>query len=776
MMTTNAGALPLLLLVAAPLFASPFSSPPPVAPPVEARQVVDIPQVDTPPTIDGALTDEVWTKAARLELPFEIDPGENVPADARTVCYILHDATTLYVGFRAEDPDPSEIRAHLSDRDAIWRDDMIGFMFDTFNDERRGFEIFVNPVGVQADLSRNDVGSGDSEDSTWDAIWDAGARITPFGWEAEIAIPFSQIRIARTAEPQIWSFLPFRARPRSARHQYASVKFDRSVNCFFCQAPKIRGFAGVEPGKNLELFPTLTGRKTEVREEFPNGGFSTDVSKLDPGVSLRWGVTPNLSLGAAVNPDFSQVEADVAQLDVNNRYALFYSEKRPFFLEGADFFKTPITAVHTRQVADPDWGIKLTGKEGKSAIGAFIARDGSTNLLLPSNEGYSLDGVDGKSTDAVFRYRHDVGESSTIGVLYTDRSGEGDYRNQLWGVDGFFRFSPTDQVRVQLLDSKTTDPATFSSGAAPAERESEGLAGSFLYSHDQRNWSGWLWHERYDPGFRADLGYIPRIDMRDTGLGGQWNWWAEPGEWWNRANLGVEGGETERKDGVRTDAFVALFGYATGPMQSSLNFRVARRKELWLGTEFDEDRGTFFFNIRPTGDFTTSLGGVFGEYADYSNVAADGRARSGNLTKLYPGITWNLGEHVYIQVDHTWERFDVDGGRLYLANLTQAKVVWQFDVRTFVRAVFQYTDVLRDSSLWGLEDGNPATDPVPSREKYLFTQLLFSWKLNPQTMLFLGYSDNRIGWQDESLAEDARLGLRQADRTVFLKIGYAWLL
>jgi len=166
-------------------------------------------------------------------------------------------------------------------------------------------------------------------------------------------------------------------------------------------------------------------------------------------------------LNATANPDFSQVEADVAQLNVNTRFALFYPEKRPFFLEGADFFLTPFGAVFTRTVADPTWGGKVTGKIGRSAVGFFASEDRINNLLFPSNQGSGSTSLEEKVYAGVFRYRYDVGHGSTLGALYAGRAG-GDYYNHVGGFDGFFRLGSKDQITFQYLRSQSRYPNKLS--------------------------------------------------------------------------------------------------------------------------------------------------------------------------------------------------------------------------------------------------------------------------------------------------------------------------
>jgi hypothetical protein len=199
------------------------------------------------------------------------------------------------------------------------------------------------------------------------------------------------------SQAQTWGFQATRDLPRSLRHRMRSSPTDRSRACGICQFDKLTGFEAITPGRNLEFAPTVTTHRTDERDTFPGGRLTAGDPDADVGLSARWGLTPNVTMNGALNPDFSQVEADVAQLDVNTRFALSYPEKRPFFLEGNDFFGTPLDLVFTRTIADPRWGAKVTGKEGAHAFGAFVTRDEVANLLFPANQprrrGFSRDVV-----------------------------------------------------------------------------------------------------------------------------------------------------------------------------------------------------------------------------------------------------------------------------------------------------------------------------------------------------------------------------------------------
>jgi len=280
--------------------------------------------------VDGLLDEAAWGSALTLELKYEIYPGENVEPPVRTEVLLIYSRSYLYVGFRAYDPDPAAIRAHLRDRDSSDGDDNVSITFDTFNDERRAFSFACNPLGIQTD---NIVIRGRwHRDLSWDAIWDSAGVITDWGYAVEMAIPFNVLRFPRANGKQIWGLFATRSYPRNVRHELRNVPNDRSNNCSLCQAAKIEGFEGISPGRSIELTPTLTALRTDGRDELPDGPMQKLESRSDAGLSASWGITPNFTLNATINPDFSNVEADSYQLDINKRFTLRYPEKRPFFL------------------------------------------------------------------------------------------------------------------------------------------------------------------------------------------------------------------------------------------------------------------------------------------------------------------------------------------------------------------------------------------------------------------------------------------------------------
>jgi len=705
--------------------------------------------------IDGVLDEEAWLRATLVPLDYEWMPGENVAPPVKTDGLVTYDDRNLYIAFRAYDPDPAAIRAHLMDRDSIntfVQDDHVLMMIDPFNDERRGFQFRVNPLGVQADAVFSDVDG--IEDFSWDAIWDAAARITTEGYEVEVAIPLNQLRFPPSAEPMTWGLNLERNYPRRLRHRLSSSRRDRNSACVLCQINKATGFENLQPGRNVELDPTVTAVRTDARPDVPEGPLERTNQDLEPGVSLRWGVTPNVSLNATVNPDFSQVEADVAQLAVNERFALSYPEKRPFFLEGIDYFATPINAVFTRTVVDPSWGGKVTTKSGRNLAGAFVTRDRVNSLILPANESSSAASLDDDVTGSVLRYRRDVGTGSTLGVLYAGREATG-YHNRVGGLDGFFRLTRTDSVTFQYLRSDTQYPDEVVRQHGQPDGAFAGNALTAEYLHAGRDW---FWHAVYedmDDRFRADSGFVPQVDVRNLIGEVARTVWGDPDDWYTQLNVGGYALRSEDHDGRLTGQDAGVNARVAGPLQTALGVVYTRSQLRFGGVLHDGlDRFDFNFQVQPSGAWRVTLNGTYGDSVDFANN------RPATILQLRPAVELKLGRHVNAQLDHTLRTLSTESDRIFRADLTQVRLVYQFSVRSFVRGILQYQRLAREPDMFAA--------PVAPEARTLFTQFLYSYKLNPQTVLFLGYSDNRLGMQ--------AFELTQTDRTFFVKIGYAWLM
>ena len=276
-----------------------------------------IPSTDHEITVDARLDEPAWEEALALPLEWEWFPSDNDPAPVETTAFVTFDAENLYVAFRARDPEPAAIRAHYGDRDTVASDDTVGFMIDPFSDQRRAYQFRINPLGVQMDALNSDVEQ--TEDFSWDAIWESAGRITEGGYVVEAAVPFRQLRFPRTENPQAWGVLAMRDYPRSVRHRLRSIVTDKDRDCLVCQLQPIRGFSGMTTGSDLEVVPTLTGRWTEERADGLTGELETSEEELDPIIEKF----------TALKPQFLEVIDQSLQMEMpsNDRfYFLVYQE------------------------------------------------------------------------------------------------------------------------------------------------------------------------------------------------------------------------------------------------------------------------------------------------------------------------------------------------------------------------------------------------------------------------------------------------------------------
>ena len=722
-----------------------------------AADTVSILRTDSPIVVDGRLDEQEWSGASAIDLPFEVRPGENRPARVETACYVAYDTSALYLGCRATDR-PEEVRAYLSDRDKIGSHDRIVLFLDPYADGRRAFFFNVNPLGVQQDGILN--GLDGAADLEWDAVWKSAGALTDDGYAVELAIPFSSLRFPRTGDKTSWRFFIERNWPRSEAVVFRSARLDPSNACSLCQAQALVGIEDVEPGKGVSLTPTLTTRRTDRVSGAGENDLRPGSTRASLGATGRVRITDDLAVNATVNPDFSQVEADGAQLDVNTRFSLFFPEKRPFFLDGMEALATPIQAVFTRTVADPRFGASLTGKVGSTLVASLVAQDGETNVLVPGNQSSTTVALERRSTTVVQRIRSDVGATGTVGAIYTGRFADG-YRSQLVGADGFVRLSPLVRLSGQYLRSFTEDPAGVDAVRPDDRPPAQGHAGFVELKRSdwptRRRWFGTLRQTWYSPGFRADAGFVPQVDLRRIDADVAWNTWSGDSRWFTRLNYWLGGHYADTFRGrLDSKEIWAWFSY-NGPAQTWFWVWPRWGRQFFAGREFSTSYWELSLETKPAGDLTVGTTVKFGDAIDFAN------ARQASEVSVSPNLTFRFGRRVDVGLEHRFERVRAAGAHVFTANLSQARLQLGFSPRAFARAIVQ----LRHT------DRNPAryTSAVDRTSRSLFTQLLFSYRINAQTGLFLGYSDNRAGRTPEM---DPRIPLTKTDRTFFLKVGYAW--
>ena len=728
----------LLMLAAAPVWAN-------------TANIPDLPRINSLVRIDGVLDDDAWRQALQIQVNTETYPGENIPAKVRTVAYLMEDGNSLFVAFDARDPDPSAIRAFLRDRDSAYNDDFVGVVIDSYNDQRRAFEFFSNPLGAQMDLTNDDINR--REDDSWNAIWDSAGRITKSGYIVEMEIPLNQLRFQKIDGKQVWGLDLIRMYPRDSRTRIGSNPLDRELNCYLCQFSKIQGLENIEPGRDLEIVPTLTASRTDTRDDPVVDPMIQGDVESEAGLNVRWGITPDLTANLAINPDFSQVEADVAQLDVNNQFALFFPEARPFFLEGNDYFRTPIQAVFTRTVADPTVGAKLTGKRGNNTFGIYAAEDDITNLIFPGAFGSDSESLNISNTAVVGRYSRSFGNASQVGAIMTARSGD-DYHNYVGGFDVRWKISDQHMLKAQLLRSDTEYPDQVAIDFDQPLETFTGSAAQLEYNYDSRNWFAYAYHEMRSAGFRADSGFVSRVDYDQQTLGLGRMWHGDDSNWWTRMCLNGDYDIAHDENGRMLEREIEGYFAFNGPKQWFMEFGGLTRDVLFDDIMFKEKKISLYTEIKPKGGVYLAIWARVGDQIDFAN------SRLGDQVRLQPRITWNVNQHLMLRLQSSLVKLDSkEGPNIFDAQVHDLRATWQFSVRSFVRLTVQQQDVKRNQAMY--------IDEVDAHSRDVGRQLLYSYKLNPQTVFFLGYSDRHL--EDDDLDT-----LTATDRTFFLKIGYAW--
>ncbi|MFN2480184.1 MAG: DUF5916 domain-containing protein, partial [Pyrinomonadaceae bacterium] len=350
--------------------------------PAEKVAPIRVPRFEKAPTIDGKLDDEVWKTAVVLKDFYQISPGDNIAPSKPTEVRMGYDARNLYLAFHAFD-EPDKVRATVAKRDNVFGEDNIRVYLDTFNDQRRAYLIGFNPLGVQQDGIYTE---GQGTDFSVDIVMESKGMITSDGYTVEVAIPFKSLRYT-AGKDKLWGIHVWRNIDRFNDEMDSWVPVSRDKSGTLNQAAHLMGLEGVSTERTLELIPSFTVSETGKRSRsfLPvtlGAPLAADPGRMlnrpvefDPGLTAKWGITPTMTLDLALNPDFAQVEADATVVTANQRFPIFFEEKRPFFLEGIDIFRTIMSVVHTRTIVDPDVAVKLSGKRGKTTYGLLVASD-----------------------------------------------------------------------------------------------------------------------------------------------------------------------------------------------------------------------------------------------------------------------------------------------------------------------------------------------------------------------------------------------------------------
>ena len=741
--------------------------------------------------IDGQLSDPGWRSAAVADGFAEVSPGDQVRPPVESKAFVTYDDNNLYIALIAFD-DPADIRTSLRDRDEIFRDDYFGIMLDTYGDGSWGYELFVNPHGIQGDLRMQSSGN---EDMSFDIVWYSHGIVTDSGYQVEIAVPFASLRFPDRPE-QAWRVNFWRDHQRELRRRYAWAAQDRDNSCFICQWGYMTGVRDIEPSSNLEILPNMLTTQAGSLSDRDNPRSEFDNSSPDAEFSLnaRYGLTSSSSAELTFNPDFSQIESDAGQIDVNTNFALFFNERRPFFQEGSDLFNSWITAVYTRTINDPQGAAKLTGQFGRWSMAYLFARDENTPMIVPLSE-QSVTLQADKATVNIARVRRSFGENSFVGLVLTDRRLD-DWSDQdgyygggsgtTYGIDGVLRMSGNWKLEYQALGSYTDEPNapayidttmedgngqfSFDYGRHTLAFDGESYGGNASYVSLERNGRSWNFdvdYWEYSPTFRTDNGFTTRNDYRQVSVwfgplfrpNRKWLIEWEPsisfGRIWDHGRdmylnpFDFKGGSKD--EWIRPNLWFNLRG------QTDLWVEYLNSRERFAGKLFEGiSRVTYGVDSR----FSEMIsGGVSSGYGRVIFRDRDNPVFGKQIDfRVYANIKPN--QRLFIQPDFRFARMKhldsylaANPGEdkiIFSGYILRSRATYQFSRQWFLRVIVQYNDF----------------------SERLDIEPLLTWKLNPFTVFYIGASSRYQYYDSESYSAVDASEWEMSSRQFFAKFQY----
>ena len=755
----------------------------------QGQTSVTIPRLEKGIEVDGILNEPEWSNAAILTGFSEFFPNDGIAAEDSTEVLVWYSATALHIGIKAF-ATMGTVRATLADRDRITQDDNFQIFLGTYSDSRQALVFGVNPFGIQSDGVLTETGaqsgggftsttarSRESADLAPDYVWHSKGRLTDSGFEVEIQIPFKSLRY-RAGDNQEWQLHIIRT-VQASGHEQSWAPAVRASASFLAQSGKLVGLHGLSRGLTLDLIPTITSSAVGT----PNRATSDwTYSRENPevGGSVRWGLSSNLTLSATANPDFSQIEADATQFSLDPRSAVYFPERRPFFLESQEQFSTPNRLIYTRQIVQPVVATKLTGKYGGFDIGILSAIDSKdTSDAFPHSPIYN-----------VLRLQRDVGKQNRIGLAYTDRI-EGDDWNRVIGVDGRY-VRGTFSLQAQFATSFTGN--NVSSQNAPLWDVSSTITRQHLYARYSAN--------GIDPSFIAGSGFISRPGVANLQATHRYTIFGAPGALveafapevfvygrYQYDNFVNGHGPQDRQLHLRTNTrlrggwqvgaqvLIERFGY--DPALYS-NYAILQPSE---GGEIDTltYSGT---DILPNLDWVASVSTPEFKHFSLNSFLILGKDENFPEWSSAHVMIWqgaiNVRPTEQLRLAATWNRevFDraSDGSRVLFRNVRRLRTEYQITRQIFVRAIGEISnkeqDALRDDSRTGLPvylrgPGGTYLPATGYNQRRVRLDYLFSYLPTPGTVAYFGYGDAR-GADEPSGPEK----LTRTRDVFFLKLSY----
>ncbi len=710
-------------------------------------------------TVDGVLDEPAWKKCEAAKDFVEIDPGDNTKPPVETEAYFTYDDNNFYAAFICYDNDMSKLLAGMSDRDNMFSDDWVGMIIDTYGDHKQAYEMFSNPKGIQGDGIWTPTG----ENMDFDMLYQTEAKIYKDKWIVEFAVPFKSLRFP-DKNIQSWDIHIIRTRPRQNRTQMSWAVVSKDNPEFLSQAGTIKGLKDLKKGHKLEILPYVIGTKFDTLSSGnnPSSGLTNNIPSGNFGVGLKYGLTSNLTAELVYNPDFSQVESDAAQISVNSASALYYPEKRPFFLEGSNIFSTTLSTVYTKLFNDPLFAGKIVGHAGKFDIGFLSIYDRHTPFIIPFKYGSNFIIADTvKSFSNVLRIKRDLNGESYFGLILTDREVESGH-NRVFGLDGKLKFGNNDAFSWQLMEYMTkeinspqlySDTTVFNHNGNTLGFNGEsysGFGGVIAYDHSARLWSYGTALYQLPPEARQDVGYIVNNDYRNLTGYAQLNIFPQKG-FTVKFFPAVNGNIRYDFDGrIKEQTLVPNFFIQFKDRLDASGYFLAVNNEQYLGVYLQNvRRGSLSVDVLTnnviSGGLTFEIGKYIVRFEDPPFIGFGYSANAYLTLKPLNGLRID-NTYSYSQLSESY-----GGQKLYAGYIFRNKLSFQFTKNLFLRLVTQYNSF----------SGELDIDP------------LFSYKWNPFTIFYIGSTHNITDYGSDSLYGGRFI---QTQRQIFAKFQYLFTL
>lgn len=705
-----------------------------------AQKRIQIPRVEAAPTLEDYLGSA--RPGAEVQGFVQREPGDLTPVSEPTKAYLSYDAEHLYVAFVCTAADPSSIRTRLSRREAIFEDDWVAVHLDPFQERQRAYMFFANPIGIQADGVTSESGG---DDMSFDAVWGASGRLTPEGYVVLMSIPFKSLRFPSGATPGAWGIALERQIPtRSESSFWPGIT--RRISGFSSQFGALEGVRGVSPGRNVQFIPygTFAGARFLDAEE----GRRSSQADFRAGVDAKLVLRDKVTVDATLNPDFSQVESDEPQVTINQRFEVFFPEKRPFFLENADYFETPITLFFSRRVRDPQAGARVTGRLGRWAIGALTMDDRQAGRVVAE----SSDAFGARAFSTVFRARRDFSNQTRVGVMMTSRD-FGSSSSRVGSVDTRVRLNRQWFAEGQAVVTRDTPL----DGSRPADG-----GGLWLALHRSgRKFTDDVFYQDLSPGVRVPLGFVPRTDIRQVQQFATFRWRPTKSRVTQHGpNMFLQA--TWDHAGTLQD-WIVRFPYNAQLGQTFLFARHAQMLERFAGVDYREWENVVSVSSSNISWMSVGLNYAAGTRPNFFPAA--GLAPSlADFTDASIFLTFRPMSRLLLDETYIYSRLAQASASIFDNHIVRSKVNYQFSRALSVRGILDYVGILPNESLVALE-----------RRKHLTADVLLTYLVHPGTALYVGYTDGYDNLRPDAATGAFQLGgapTRSTGRQVFVKSSY----